>query len=52
MELSFIDIFGVEVTAGPDWSKKFIKPISIDFAFETLRKLAILDMAGFNSKLP
>ena len=23
---------GLKYTAGPDWSKKFIKPINIDFA--------------------
>ena len=28
----FKPFLGLKYTAGPDWSKKFVKPMSIDFA--------------------
>ena len=40
-------ILGLNCVAGSDWSKKFFKPMHIDFTFEALRDLAI-----FISKVP
>ena len=37
-------------TAGPDWSKKFVKPMNIDFAFKAWRKSAIFTYGGFVNK--
>ena len=36
---------------GPDWSKKFVKPMNINFAFEAKRKLAIFTYGGFVNKV-
>ena len=42
---------GLKYMAGPDWSKRFVKPMNIN-CIKTLQKLAIfLYMAGLNSKL-
>ena len=43
----FKPFFGLRYTAGPDWSRKFVKPMNIDFAFKALRKLAIFQYGGF-----
>ena len=41
---------GLKCTAGPDWSKKFVRPMNMDFAFRALRKLAIFRYGGFEFK--
>ena len=38
---------GLKYTAIPAWSKKFLKQININLAFEALRKLAIFRYGGF-----
>ena len=43
---------GLKYTAGCDWSKKFVKPMNIDFASKLYRSYASSYMAGLNSKLP
>ena len=37
---------GLKYTAGPDWSKKFVKPVSIDLALKLYGSLPSSDMAG------
>ena len=36
--------------AGPDWSKKFVKPMKIDFAVAALQELALFRYGGFETK--
>ena len=37
-------------TAGPDWSKRFVKPMNINFALEAERKLVIFTYGRFVNK--
>ena len=43
---------GLKNTAGPDWSKKFVKPVNIDFASKLYTSWPSSCMTGLNSKLP
>ena len=36
---------GLKCMAGPDWSKKFVKPMNIDFGSKLYRSLPSSDMA-------
>ena len=36
--------------AGPDWSKKFIKPMNIDFAVKAFWKLAVFRYGRFENE--
>ena len=44
----FKPFMGLKYTAGPDWSKKFVKPMNTNFASK-LRKLAIFLYGGFEA---
>ena len=37
----------LKCTAGPDWPRKFIKPMNINFAYKALQKLVIFRYGGF-----
>ena len=47
-ELSFVDL---KYMAGLDWSKKFVKPMNIDFALKLYRSLPSY-VGDLNLKLP
>ena len=52
MTFAYLKSFlGLKCTAGPDRSKVF-NPLNIDFAFKTLRKLAIFGYDGFGLEAP
>ena len=38
---------GLKRTTDPDWPKKFVKPMNIDFAFKALCELVIFRCGGF-----
>ena len=42
---------GLKYTAGPDWSKKFVKPMNSDFVSKLYGSYPSSYMAGLNSKL-
>ena len=42
---------GLKYTASLDWSKQLFKPMNMDFAFEALRKLAILGYGRFKFEI-
>ena len=43
---------GLKYMTGPDWSKKFVKPMNINFASKLYGSYPSYDVAGLKQKLP